>query len=234
MSKVADSISAILSVVESDLKYDMDNALEDFQEKFKSILEKEAKQIINATNDRLKKTGLSLFLNIPDIQEIPLDFSDTQMLTDLVDEGVMDIPKTRRKQGLWGRMCGFFKTNQWGWESYTEKQAYINVDINKVKEFVNSSLSEVFGKLEKSLKLYVNQPLEGNIHDFFQILKETIEQIKGDLLQSIKDKKCSKEEQQLLLKNIASLRRSLPNVLSDGKALKSDIRPLVQTLSGAG
>ncbi|MCY1365031.1 hypothetical protein D9M69_518610 [compost metagenome] len=104
----------------------------------------------------------------------------------------------------------------------------MEVDINKVKKRINDSVDKLFEELLETTSVTIKAPLETGVHQFFEQLKYTLENIRSDLAQSLLDKQNSRDEQQALAQRLAGLKRNVPAIQRDSEELKNDVQPSIE------
>lgn len=224
ISRITKSISDIIDHGEFIMKNAMNLALEEFESDFSKNVIPESQKIINEMKHRMKESGFSINLKIPNASSLKINKSGSDILDDLISEKSSLKTKSRRKSGVWGGICSFFGTSDWGWEDYQVREDYFEIDIQIIKLSVIESVNKIFEGLDKDVIEKIRTPLESNVKVFFDSLKKTVEQIRGDLLQGIRDQESSKVEQEALTKRIAALKKNIPTILSDSSELQKDAR----------
>lgn len=225
--KIENDLSSILLEADNFMKYAMDKVITEFQSEFSSGILNEAREIIEQMKERLKDSGFSVNLKIQNTSKLKLSFSGSEMLSEVIAEKSETVTCRRRQTGVWGSICGFFNTDDWGWEIYKRKESFYEIDIRKIERTTHAQIDQAFAGLDQGVAIYIKKPLNDAINDFFVSFKTTVEQIRGDLLQSIRDQEKSKAEQDQLNLRLKSLKRDVPDILSDSRALKQDVEPLI-------
>lgn len=126
-----------------------------------------------------------------------------------------------------GTICRWLNTDDWGWEEYQASESYYEVDIRKINAATTRQIERAFSGLDSAISTYVKTPLNSAIKEFFDGFKRNVEQIRGDLLQSIRDQENSKAEQAALTRRLNALKKNVPNILCDARGLKQDVESLV-------
>lgn len=227
LGKIETSVTEVVGSAENAMKAAMDVVINAFQKEFSGGVLTEARAIVEEMKERLQDQGFSLHLAPPSVSRLSLNFSGSAMLSEIIDEKTKSVTRSRRKSGAWGTVCRWFGTSDWGWEDYESSEAYFEVDIRKIQKATMSQIGAAFDGLDQAVALYVKKPLNDGINDFFDGFKKTVEQIRGDLLQSVRDQERSQAEQADLARRLNALRKNVPDILGDTRALKQDVEPLV-------
>lgn len=229
LGKIEASVTEVVGNAESVMKKAMDAVINEFQHEFSDSVLAEARAIVEEMKGRLQGQGFSLHLTPPSASRLSLNFSGSSMLLDIISEKTKPVTYKRRTSGVWGKVCSWFDTDDWGWEEYQSSEAYFEVDIRKIQTATIRQIDAAFAGLDQAVASYVKKPLNDGINDFFNGFKKTVEQIRGDLLQSLRDQEQSRAEQAALTKRLSTLRKNVPDILNDTRSLMQDVEPLVGT-----
>ncbi|MBV4547748.1 dynamin family protein [Pseudomonas triticicola] len=225
LKKIEDGVHSIISDGEVELVRRMGEILKDFRITFAVDIEAEANKLIAGLNERLNRSGFAIDVKIPDTTPLTLKYTAGEILRDSVDSKHRNVTRSRRSKGAWGTICSWFGTSDWGWEEYTVKQGYYAVDINKVRKAIDASIEQLFKDLEASAADTIAQPLNEGLHTFFEQLKGSIESIRSDLQQSIRDQERSQDEQIALAGLLSSYKREVMPIKRDSEELLRDVSP---------
>lgn len=227
LEKIQKSLEDIFRDNESIMKKAMNSALVDFQSKFSKTIILDAKKIIVDVAARMKKSGFSDGLNgltIPDASLLSLKTSGAEILINLIEKKSEKACGSRRKNSVWGKVCSWFDTYDWGWESYDYDEDVFEINVDKIRKSVASDVERIFAGLEQDVTNQIRQPLQSGIRSFFDDFRRTVEQIRGDLMQSICDKETSQAEQDALVKRLSTLKKKVPPIHSDSSELHKDMK----------
>lgn len=213
----------IISHNESRLGDETDRILKRFHKRFENDICRQASQLIGELNGRFNGSGFSIDIRMPATPALSLKQGRGEFLRSVIESKQRSVPKRRRSTGVWGSICGFFGTEDWGWESYTATERYFEVDINKIKWSISTSINKMFAALENAVVDTIEAPLEQSVKCFFIQLKLGVESLRSDLAQSIRDKETSQEQQHALATTLAEFKRVIPSLLHDTQALQDDM-----------
>jgi GTPase SAR1 family protein/HPt (histidine-containing phosphotransfer) domain-containing protein len=187
-----------------------------------SELEIQAKAILESLSARMKGQGFDLKLNLPTRRAIHIELNNQQILDDMVADKTRTVTRHRRQSGMWGTVCSWVDTDDWGWESYKDTEEYFQVDINKIRDAVLDASKTIFRNADAAIQNDVIVPVEQSCNNFFAALKNTIDEIRGDLLQGLADGNRSSQEQEDLAQRMAALKQVNSDSESDLKFLKQE------------
>ena len=227
LKKIKDSVDKELSFAEDAMRTATGGLLQDFRGHFRDDVLKSVQEILGNLESRMQSDGFSIEISIPDMRLLSLSLSTSDVLDSALKEKSKKVSSRRRKDGMWGSVCSFFGTNDWGWEDYEETERYFEVDIRKVQKSVIAGIKSTFDGLEQAVASQIETPLRNEVGEFFDSFKSKVELIRGDLLQSIRDQERSKAEKDALSKRLASLKKNIPLMLNDSRELKADVEPML-------
>ena len=230
---VQHALNGIIQSGEAGMKSAMSDELEGFQQKFSDNVLARARLIIDEMRSRLKDDGFELRLTIPQATILSLPSSGAQLLGELISEKTETHSRQRRQSGVWGTVCSWFGTDDWGWESYSVDVEVYTLDGRVIKKAVDKDIDAVFAGLNDALAEKIRAPIERGIDEFFLKFKGIVEQIRGDLQQGLVDVNRSRGEQEELLRRLAQLKTNVPAIRSDSEGLKRDVGENMDSGGGA-
>jgi len=228
---IEDGVRDIIKRNESSLHKHVNKELERFKREFDRSVSRQAVQLINALSERFGRQGFSIDIQLPTLPSLSLPLSSQELLADAIEKKQRNVSRRRRSNSAWGTVCGWFDTEDWGWESYTITKGYYQVDINLVANSINHVVNESFSKLKGAVAEQLQSPLKDAVEAFFKQLRDPINQLSSDLSQSIRDKQSSQEQQLALAKILARLKHHVPGLRGDCEALLMDTCVRVQEVA---
>lgn len=220
--KIDAAVKREIQYAEKTMLKAMELILHGFKQHFTVDVASKAQNIIDGLNTRLTADGFKIEVKLPDTVSLSLNLSAGEMLANVVSQKERSVTRYRRSEGVWGTVCSWFNSSDWGWESYETAEGYYEVDIEKVKKVVSGAIGKVFADLDEVVTQSIKGPLDQGVEMFFSEFIITVEHIRGDLLQGIRDQESSESEQRALGLRLSELKRELPGILADSRDLKSD------------
>ena len=199
-------------------------------DKLSQQLEHDALVILKAVSAELNKEDFELKLRLPDVKPVSIKFSSRKVLDDMVEKETRTEKSWRRSSGLWGTVCGWFNTYDWGFESYSVDNDYFKVNVKQIREQTLDGVNKIFTNANQSLEQNIIKPVEASCSEFFTELKETIDEIRGDLLSGLKDSERTKMEQQDLSMQLANLKIDISDSAGDMEQLNNDTGKLLRSV----
>jgi GTPase SAR1 family protein len=222
-SAITESLSAIYTDADKKLKISISEMLEKFNSNFqKNIVEQTDKMLVDLTGN-LEGHGFSVKVKAPETSVLKLELHGEEILDTIIAEKQRTVTRSRRQSGAWGTFCGWFGTSDWGWEDYSDTETVFEVDTKKIKDTAIKDAQKSIAGLGQSIEQFIKEPMNKGIKDFFGQLTETIERLRGDFSQSIRDKELSRKEQDELESEIKSIQKDIPGVITDINGLRTDI-----------
>lgn len=182
---------------------------------------KQAEEIIKGI--KRETTGFDLIINTPKTKNINIAISVKDILADAVLQEKQSEPRYRRKTNIWGKLCSWLDTDDWGWEQYSVDVVVYHIDINRIRHDVELKLSKLFNRIEKYELKEIKSELDATTKYFFKSLREKIERIRGDLLAGLNDKRKSQDTQNSLVSVLTELAEPVPMLLNDSKELTEHV-----------
>lgn len=228
VEKINRTVSLTIDDANRVVKEVLIEAADDFQKGFYEKVVRDAELILENMKSRLGDEDISLNFKVPSAGDLALKGGSEAVIGTFVDEKTREETRHRRKDGVWGTICGWFGTNDWGWESYQESVSFFEVDIIKIRSGVEGRISGYFKGLNSDVSMHFDKSLKKGVDDFFYSFKEKVESVRADLNQSILDHELKKDEQLNLAKSLSLLRMNVPEALQDSAALKEQVGPVLK------
>lgn len=194
-------------------------------------LEQNALQILRDVSRGLEKDDFELKLSLPHVKPISIDFSSHKVLDDMLEEKTRNKTGRRRSSGLWNGFKNWLN-DDWGRESYTYSEDYFKVDLKKIRTQTMEGSKQIFSNANESIEFNIIKPVESSCAQFFAELKESIDEVRGDLLEGLNDSNRTKAEQEDLAKKLAALKLENADSCEDMAQLKSDTGSVLSTNNG--
>lgn len=222
---IESGVQSIIGSKEKALVKVSDKILTEFRTQFEQDIVRQASTIIGELNQRLNGNGFAIDVRLPSTQTLSLRKGGAESLNDIIEQKQRTETRRRRTDSVWGKLCGLFNTDDWGWESYSTTVGYYELDIKKVQKSINKTVKALFEDLAKDMVTNIETPLKEGVAQFFDELKLAVESLRSDLAQSIRDKQTSQEQQKALAERLAGFKRQVPGLRHDSEALRRDVQP---------
>lgn len=171
--------------------------------------------------------GFDINICLPDARSISLDTSVSGILADAVYKKTRTVTRSRRQTGLWGKICGWFNTDDWGWEDYKVDEDYFEVSIEVIRKSTEAAMGSLFDAAEEVMEKQVRPQLEAGMGEFFSVFKEKIEHVRGDLIKGIENHKESQDVQSRILLQSKSMASKIMHLFEDSEELDDETSALL-------
>ncbi len=180
-------------------------------------------QSIDKASIELKDNGFQLNLSVPKLKLEIGSFNDTDLLTTGMQSKTESVTKRRRKESVWGTMCSWVGTSDWGWEEYKSKKTSYQVDLNKIHQSILKQLENYQKNHTKQFNDYLIREFEPKIEDHINELIDYLARYRDSLLQSIETNQQSQEDKKKLSDELSLL-------MNKNKIQQSDINAVEKCL----
>lgn len=212
-----------------------------------NIFENADKQLNSLTNDLIKSTGVDISQQIntavgDTLEKAKNKLSDNGAITlnfelPNVDLKIADVDTsalfkagyhektesktgTRHKEGIWGGICSWFNTNDWGTEQYSYQTSTYTVDIEKIKAKVLEQLQEQVRHLSNQTGTYLSKTFQPKIHDHLSKLEEYLQRYLGVLADGMKSSELDQTEKSDLITQLEKFSKAQTVIKNDIHAVK--------------
>ncbi len=100
-----------------------------------------------------------------------------------MEERTETVTRRCRQDGVWGTLCRWANTSDWGWKEYSVDVSRSVININKVREEVMSLTRAYLGSCRHPLSRILTSRPPGN-RCLFLYIQEKVEQLRNTLIQS--------------------------------------------------
>ncbi|AJC64966.1 dynamin family protein [Dickeya zeae] len=227
IEQIETSVTSLLTDTEKQIKPTLEKIVKGIEKSFQSSTLQAVEKIAGQINERLEDDGFKVNISFPKVSHLQTQLAIKTNLNSLLEEKTDRVNRRRRSSGAWGTVCGWFNTEDWGWEDYSVDVSRSVVNINSIRREVFLQTDTYFGELTDTIEININQPILQEIELFFGMFKSKVEQLRNTLIQSTEDHKNSQQEQQRLTERLKELNEITPEILRDSKALKEELEPML-------
>lgn len=222
--KIEKSIRQLMYAAEENLKSCIQDGINGFSEE----LEKQRKDSLNRIKESVQKNieEFDIDIRLPSAQEISLDTSVSSILRNAVEEKSKTVTRSRRKSGVWGAVCRWFNTDDWGWEDYQTTEDYYQVDIQKIAVSCDDGVKNLFTSANEALDSDIYPQLQQGVDDFFSAFREKVEHIRGDLMSGIQKHSLDQAQKAVILEESTKMAREASELETDCAALNASAETL--------
>lgn len=227
LNKIRKSLDAIASDSTANQLPTLKNAISAFELYLNDEVKGDCEKLLKSIQHNLESNNFKLDIRMPDIHILrSIDLLSNADLSD-VQEKSKTVTRQRRQSGGWGTVCGWFNTEDWGWESYQREEKYFEIDIEKIRKSISKLLKKNLKETSENVVQEIISPLKLEVKKLFNELSNIIENIRQDLHQSIADHQKSKNEQEELLSWLDKHSKQAHVIHIDSEGLTEDVNELL-------
>ncbi|EPB6988325.1 dynamin family protein [Escherichia coli] len=227
MTQIESTVTSLHREAEAQFRPELEKIVRGIETGFRGTALYATEKIAGRINARLEDEGFTVKISFPAVSQLQTRLAVKTNLSALLEERPEKVTRHRWQSGIWGKVCGFFGTSDWGWEEYVDIVHRSVININTVREEVMSLTRAYFGELQASIEQNINQPVRQEIDAFFCTFREKVEQLRNTLIQSSEDHKRDQQAQERLTGRLQALNERVPELITDSKALREELETML-------
>lgn len=197
MTQIESTVTSLHREAEAQFRPELEKIVRGIETGFRGTALYATEKIAGRINARLEDEGFTVKISFPAISQLQTRLAVKTNLSALMEERTETVTRRRRQDGVWGTLCRWANTSDWGWKEYSVDVSRSVINMNKVRKEVMSLTRAYFGELQASIEQNINQPVRQEIDDFFCTFREKVEQLRNTLIQSSEDHKRDQQAQEL-------------------------------------
>jgi hypothetical protein len=222
--EIEKSIRYLLEAAEGNFQSCIENSIAEFNQDFDRQCKESVEEIKKSAQKNVDEFDIEIRLLKP--KTISLDTSVAGILKNSVAEKTKKVTRSRRKEGVWGTVCGWFGTDDWGWENYQDTENYYEIDLNLILKSSNQGVKTLFQSADTALNQKVYPDLHATVDKFFKDFREKIEHIRGDLMKGIEDHRLDEDSKNAILAHFEQMACEAANLGKDCQTLDQNAEAL--------
>ncbi|EFD0877837.1 dGTPase [Escherichia coli] len=227
MTQIESTVTSLHSEAEAQFRPELEKIVRGIETGFRGTALYATENIAGRINSRLEDEGFTVKISFPAVSQLQTRLAVKTNLSALMEERTETVTRRRRQDGVWGTLCRWANTSDWGWKEYSVDVSRSVINMNKVRKEVMSLTRAYFGELQASIEQNINQPVRQEIDDFFCTFREKVEQLRNTLIQSSEDHKRDQQAQEQLTERLQALNERVPELITDSKALREELETLL-------
>ncbi|ENC7928941.1 dynamin family protein, partial [Escherichia coli] len=220
MTQIESTVTSLHREAEAQFRPELEKIVRGIEPGFRGTALYATENIAGRINARLEDEGFTVKISFPAVSQLQTRLAVKTNLSALMEERTETVTRRCRQDGVWGTLCRWANTSDWGWKEYSVDVSRSVININKVREEVMSLTRAYFGELQASIEQDINQPVRQEIDAFFCTFREKVEQLRNTLIQSSEDHKRDQQAQERLTGRLQALNERVPELITDSKALR--------------
>ncbi|EEX9670197.1 TPA: dynamin family protein [Escherichia coli] len=227
MTQIESTVTSLHREAEAQFRPELEKIVSGIETGFRGTALYATENIAGRINARLEDEGFTVKISFPAVSQLQTRLAVKINLSALMEERTETVTRRRRQDGVWGTLCRWANTSDWGWKEYSVDVSRSVINMNKVRKEVMSLTRAYFGELQASIEQNINQPVRQEIDDFFCTFREKVEQLRNTLIQSSEDHKRDQQAQEHLTERLQALNERVPELITDSKALREELETLL-------
>ncbi|MGX6102642.1 dynamin family protein, partial [Escherichia coli] len=195
MTQIESTVTSLHCEAEAQFRPELEKIVRGIETGFRGTALYATEKIAGRINARLEDEGFTVKISFPAVSQLQTRLAVKTNLSALMEERTETVTRRRRQDGVWGTLCRWANTSDWGWKEYSVDVSCSVINMNKVRKEVMSLTRAYFGELQASIEQNINQPVRQEIDDFFCTFREKVEQLRNTLIQSSEDHKRDQQAQ---------------------------------------
>ncbi|EID2634018.1 dynamin family protein [Escherichia coli] len=227
MTQIESTVTSLHREAEAQFRPELEKIVRGIETGFRGTALYATEKIAGRINARLEDEGFTVKISFPAVSQLQTRLAVKTNLSALMEERTETVTRRRRQDGVWGTLCRWANTSDWGWKEYSVDVSRSVININSVRKEVMSLTRAYFGELQASIEQNINQPVRQEIDDFFCTFREKVEQLRNTLIQSSEDHKRDQQAQEQLTERLQALNERVPELITDSKALREELETML-------
>ncbi len=211
-----------------------ENLSSEFSEKSSSLISKMAgdisKDINKAASDTLNKakeklgdSGFQLDLFLPTLNLASKEFDRNNLLVDGLTSKTKNTTRYKRTDGVWGTICGWFDTNDWGWDEITVVKQIYQVDTTIIRNNVTSQINAYKKDHTTQFQDYLKREFEPTIEEHINGLTNYLARYRDLLINSMATNRLAQDDKKKLSHKMSLLMTNNKKQANDIKVIESNL-----------
>ena len=226
--RIKRAIDGLLRLTNKTIVRTIEKEVASFQQEFSLSVIQQSQEALGSINHHLAEGGFEFSLRLPKLRNLRVEISAEAMLGEVVQKrqgkATRYSEQSNWKGGGIKRWMGeIFGQYDWGYDELDVDVEYSVVSLPEIRAAVTKGLKESMKRLDTGFSEQIEEPMSAAIEEFFDDFKGNVEHIRGDLLQSLREKTKSGEEQRELIESLKKHRKKASSCKKDSKKLKADI-----------
>ena len=216
------SVRKVMNASHVEVQKAITRTVSDVREKIDDLAGALTEQLGNL-DSRLKEQGFELQLRLPEMKIGPLPTIARNIMNRVLEEQEYTVTRRRHRKDLWGRICHWWGTKEWGTEKVTKTGIRFVIDLGQAKEAVSKGVDGAYRKLTEHAKEHVDDTVGRASEDLFEDARKMVERIRGDLIRSRTQIGLEAEEKRELARQLGAFKRRGRDIGTDCDGLRSDL-----------
>ncbi|EET8172638.1 dGTPase, partial [Escherichia coli] len=163
MTQIESTVTSLHREAEAQFRPELEKIVRGIETGFRGTALYATEKIAGRINARLEDEGFTVKISFPAVSQLQTRLAVQTNLSALMEERTETVTRRRRQDGVWGTLCRWANTSDWGWKEYSVDVSRSVINMNKVRKEVMSLTRAYFGELQASIEQNINQPVRQEI-----------------------------------------------------------------------
>lgn len=223
---IQNNIADVLALGQAKLNTTLISTLDDLAFSLTDEIKDKISPLEQRIHEALKKAGFSIKLSFPSFNTSELNFSADDVFDEAIKREERTVTRSRRQSGVWGTVCSWFGTDDWGWEDYqTTENRYI-IRLTELKSNIHQLILSLIHNIDLAIKEQVEQPINQELEYFFTNFTGKLENIRANLQQSITIQQEETKSLEHIKQDFCFFSKNSKEISSDSVELKKEVSEL--------
>ncbi|MCZ0558490.1 dynamin family protein, partial [Escherichia coli] len=152
MTQIESTVTSLHREAEAQFRPELEKIVRGIETGFRGTALYATEKIAGRINARLEDEGFTVKISFPAISQLQTRLAVKTNLSALMEERTETVTRRRRQDGVWGTLCRWANTSDWGWKEYSVDVSRSVINMNKVRKEVMSLTRAYFGELQASIE----------------------------------------------------------------------------------
>jgi signal recognition particle receptor subunit beta len=215
--RIEESIRNVMQAAEENLQSCIQDGIDDFSREFECYRTESLERIRESIQKNID--GFDIKIRLPSMHGIKLEVSFLDYMENAIEEKTKMVNFRRRTDDLWGKVCSWLGTEEWGYESYSIQVECYDVDLKKIQAISEKSIDTIFNSANYALKYGIYPQLQKQVEAFFCAFTEKIEHMRGDLMAGVQKHNLDQATKVAILEDSTQMAREASALEKDATVL---------------
>ncbi|MFL9757786.1 dynamin family protein [Vibrio cyclitrophicus] len=202
LKKIEASTNAILKDGQKQLENIFYHCFVELESELNEAIKVSIKPIQASIESELKEAGFAVSLNLPSFSKRSLSLDVQTMFDSALEEKSRSETRHRRQSGAWGKVCSWFNTDDWGWESYEVSVEYYQINLIKIRKKTRAQVTSFMKAIDQTIKKSIQEPVDHEVNVFFDDFGTILGSVVSNIQVSIHNQSLSTQEKARLIEQL--------------------------------
>ncbi|MCV1415338.1 dynamin family protein, partial [Escherichia coli] len=146
MTQIESTVTSLHREAEAQFRPELEKIVRGIETGFRGTALYATEKIAGRINARLEDEGFTVKISFPAVSQLQTRLAVKTNLSALMEERTETVTRRRRQEGVWGTLCRWANTSDWGWKEYSVDVSRSVINMNKVRKEVMSLTRAYFGE----------------------------------------------------------------------------------------